>query len=166
MPRFSIIDCLQIPIAILPYACSVEAGELWMPLWNTFEGIRNQPTCPSSAVDAPFLTLPLVRSVITGMSLRYCYNAVAMVAIMVVVTRAAPEKGPGRSGECRAVFIGGANTDRVACEGGGCGRGMKLKLPPFYRVNGEVHYNTIKHSYRFSAKELLCLTCLQLDFLR
>jgi hypothetical protein len=81
--------------------------------------------------------------------------------------------------ECKAVFSWGG--EHGSCgerplRGGGCGRGVwegdvpppawsaKLKLPPFYEVNGKVYCNTIKtlnDGYRFSAKEILCLTCLQ-----
>jgi hypothetical protein len=35
-------------------------------------------------------------------------------------------------------------------------RSAKLKLPPFYKVNGKLKRGPLQH-YRFSAKELLCL---------
>jgi hypothetical protein len=46
---------------------------------------------------------------------------------------------------------------------------VKLKLPPLYKVNGKLKKRSIathKNGYRFSVKQILCLTCLLLDFLR
>ena len=60
--------------------------------------------------------------------------------------------------------------DRVAeghCEGEGAGGVCaKLKLPPFYKVNGKLKrgplqlYKTLKNGYMFSANELVCFYCL------